>query len=59
MGNTEETAGEVITREEVAPGLVMEKRHTAEPDGRPLIYYRFHRQSGAETDDGDGNPERP
>jgi copper chaperone CopZ len=33
--------GEVVEREEVAPGLVMEVIHTHEPDGRYLIYYNF------------------
>jgi len=33
--------GEVVEREEVAPGLVMEAIHTHEPDGRYLIFYNF------------------
>ena len=59
MGNTEESSEGAITREEVAPGLIMEQRRTAEPDGRYLLYYRFHRQGAGETEDGDGEPERP
>jgi hypothetical protein len=59
MGNDDQSSGGSTTREEVAPGLVMEKELTAEPDGRPLIYYRFHRQHAAETENGNGEPERP
>ena len=39
---SEQAAGDVTEREEVAPGLVMEALHTQEPDGRALIYYNFH-----------------
>lgn len=59
MENRAENSEGSITREEVAPGLVMEKRQTAEPDGRYLLYYRFRRQNGGETEDGDGEPEGP
>jgi hypothetical protein len=35
----------------VAPGLLMEKELSAEPDGRYLLYYRFRRLEGAADDD--------
>ena len=38
-----------ITREEVRPGLTMEKRRIRKADGRYLIYYEFRSHGGGPT----------
>jgi hypothetical protein len=50
-------ASGATTAVEVAPGLVMERETSAEPDGRYLLYYRF-RRAGGRIDD-DDRPARP